>query len=521
MSIYQRTEYDRDNQFDWTSIQYTIENDVVIGTRTLFDAGYEVFGTYENGILIKESYSNTLNSLGFVNRTIEYDTNGEITYRSTAFPDYFGVREYFENGIPTETKLKDGFVGSGVKPWDEMIFSYDENGNIISRETKFDDGRSVTEEFELGVRETLQDFAQKKPWETIDTSYDENGNKSERKIVYDNGIVKQELFEDGKRVQVIMRDNPDVDGDGVKNWSSIDTSYDQNGKMIKRVTDFDNGINRLEIFEDGQRVSTVHQDLDNVKNWHKIETLYDAGKITQKRVDYDNGDINISLYSDGVRTQILQYDGDDSASWQLQVVDILADGEREITRYASFDEIPAELLNYFPDLIPVVEPTEYTLDFEDGVTLYDGDTVLEDTFVVNVERGSPNSPGALSPNEYGGVTTPDTDLEAYNSWAATIGFSMANGEDFDFKSLSLANCSRSDTTSIPENNWANKVTINGYDDGVIVNSIEIDLTFDHINHDLNWEDIDYIEFVASGGGVTNDYVENGGWFSMDDLVFIA
>jgi hypothetical protein len=51
--------------------------------------------------------------------------------------------------------------------------------------------------------------------------------------------------------------------------------------------------------------------------------------------------------------------------------------------------------------------------------------------------------------------------------------------------------------------------------------VEIDLTFDHVTHDLNWEGIDHIEFVASGGTITNDYVENAGWLSMDDLVFIA
>lgn len=53
-----------------------------------------------------------------------------------------------------------------------------------------------------------------------------------------------------------------------------------------------------------------------------------------------------------------------------------------------------------------------------------------------------------------------------------------------------------------------------------VRTIKIDLTFDHVTHVLDWQDLDQIEFVASGGGITNDHVENAGWFSMDDLVFL-
>ena len=65
------------------------------------------------------------------------------------------------------------------------------------------------------------------------------------------------------------------------------------------------------------------------------------------------------------------------------------------------------------------------------------------------------------------------------------------------------------------------VTINGYRDDVLAASAEIDLTFDHVSHALGWEDIDRVDFVPNGGGITDEYVENAGWFSMDDVVFIA
>ena len=63
--------------------------------------------------------------------------------------------------------------------------------------------------------------------------------------------------------------------------------------------------------------------------------------------------------------------------------------------------------------------------------------------------------------------------------------------------------------------------INGYSDDALLLSVEIDLTFDHVTHNLNWQGLDRIKFVASGGGITNEHVENAGWFSTDDLSFLA
>ena len=165
-------------------------------------------------------------------------------------------------------------------------------------------------------------------------------------------------------------------------------------------------------------------------------------------------------------------------------------------------------------------PVEYVLDFNDNLRLYNADTMLDGNFVVSIGQGQHNIQGILMPSEYGGAT-PDGDLEAFNSWGATVGFSQVDGETFEFASISLANGARSINSHMPAENWANTVTVNGYSDDLIVQSIEINLTLDHVTYDLNWQGIDHIEFVASGGGITNDHVENAGWFSMDDLVFLV
>ncbi len=520
MSRFQTTEFDTENQFDWTSIQYTIEDDVIVATRTLFDAGYTVFGTYEDGVLTEELYVGTMDALGFDNRQIEYDAAGQITYRGTVFPDDYRVSEVFENGVRTETLIQDGFFGDGAETWREIAFTHDADGNIASRRTEFDDGRVELDMFEPGVRETVQDFEQTNPWESIDTTFDASGDVAERVTTLDTGIVRQEIFEDGARVRVVQTDNPGSDGPGAKKWTSIDTSYDADGNLHERVTINDNGVTRTETFEDGQRVSLLQEDLGDGKRWETITTEYDAGQMAERRVEFDNGDVSLSLYADGSRTQLVQLDGNDSANWLLRVTDFDAEGGRVVTTYAAAEDIPEDLLTYFPDLVPPVEKTEFVLDFDDDIIINDGDTVMDGEFVADIGIGQYDIQGVVRPIEYGG-DTPDGDLEAFNSWGATVGFSRADGDEFDFASLSLANASRSDTTFIPEENWANTVTINGYYDGVLVNTIEIDLTFDHVTHDLGWEEIDRVELVASGGGITNDHLENAGWFSMDDLVFLV
>ncbi|MDA7966729.1 hypothetical protein, partial [Ruegeria sp.] len=154
--LYQTTEFDTENQFDWTSIQYTIENDVVIATRTTFDAGYEVFGTYEDGVLRQEFYVGTLEALGFDNQRIVYDADGVMTERGTVYPDSLRVTESFQNGIPTETVIKDGFFGDGEKPWDQIVLRYDAEGNIIGRTITYDDGPQTVEAFAPGHFKTVQ-----------------------------------------------------------------------------------------------------------------------------------------------------------------------------------------------------------------------------------------------------------------------------------------------------------------------------------------------------------------------------
>ncbi|SDX35632.1 hypothetical protein SAMN05444358_10513 [Ruegeria halocynthiae] len=515
MTRYQTTEFDTENQFDWASIQYTIEDDVIVATRTMFDAGYEVFGTYEDGILRREFNAGTEEALGFDNRVIEYDTDGKMTERGTVYPDNLRITETFQSGVPSETLIQDGFFGDGVKPWNQIVLNYDAAGNIIGRTITYDDAPQTVEAFAPGHFKTIQDFLQTKSWDTIDTFFDINGNRTGRTTAYDNGIVKQETWTGGQRSSITQTDDNDA-----KSWESISTTFDDNGKTSEKTTTYDNGIVKHESWSDGKRVSISQTDEQNAKSWDSITTTYLDGEISERRVEKDNGDVNVTLYSDGNRSQTMQLDGDDSTSWVLKVVSYPDAGGKEIALFEAVEDTPETFFQYFPELTPPVALEEFVLDFDDGTRIKDSDQVLDGTFIASVSKGQRDIDGALAPNEYGG-STPDTDLEAFNAWGATVGFTKSDGDEFNFDSVSLANASKADTTHIPESNWANQVTINAYNDDVLIHSAEVDLTFDHVTHEFDWRDIDHLEFVASGGEITNDHVENAGWFSMDDLSLFA
>lgn len=587
MTVTQRTIYDTDDEFSWTSIQTTYDTDVVGGirsTRSLFDDTHEEFGTYEDGVLVQTYVVDTGDAFAYSNKVITYDEAGKVAEIGAVFDDYTRLTSTFSDGNLVNTFNRDGFYDSpylslgGIHDWQSVSTNYDADGNITDITTVYDDqtytydvfdaagttnwtkthtsydavgtieqkeilfdaGVHEIQIFKDGVRSEISQYDNIDPstgegpadggarkWTEIHTAFDTAGIIVNREEIFDTGVRKVQIFKDAVRSEISQYDNFDLstgeapaDG-GAKNWTEIHTTYDAAGATELYVAVLDNGVHKIVTFENGVRSEMVEHDLKDNKTWDTRETLYEAGNITQRNVTSDKGDVTVTLFLDGARTQTLEYDGNDSANWMLQVYDYAEDGSREVTNYTSVEEIPEGILVYFPQIEIPEAPTEYVLNFDNGVSVTDGDQVLDGNFVIDIGQGKYDIQGIVTPSEYGGESA-DTDLEAFNSWGATFGFSLVDDAgEFDFGSLSLANTSRADPTNIPEGSWANAVTINGYNDGETVQSIEIDLTFEHVTHDLNWEGLDHIEFVASGGDITNDHVENAGWFSMDDLVFIA
>lgn len=513
-----------DNLEPWSRFTTAFEPDGdVASLQYAYDDGSSLFETFTDGVqsLKLEKFPDVVgfDSLRVVQTN--FDANGTVDRKVIGFHDERPtVFEYYTDGALHTIVMDDkGNGGAGVKPWQIFQRNFDtETAELTGRYFRFDNGTTKSETYENGtltsVKQTDRDDAVN--WDTIQSSYDAVGQLAMRTTVYDNGEARVDTFIEGVRATTDRQD-----ADDAFSWDNIQVFFDENSKLNTRETTYDNGVIKTENFDGGVRISTTQTDINDAKNWDTITTTFEDGKPSEKRVELDNEDITLTFYTDGKRTQTVQYDGNDSVSWIIRVIDYPPEGGRDVTKYSGLEDIPADVLALFPEIAPPITTTEYVLDFNDQGSLADGYLVMDDTFELSIGQGKYNIHGQLISNEYGGATQQDDDLEAFNSWGATIGFEKVDADEFEFASVSLANSSRSDTTNSQESNWANTVTINGFNDGVLVQTVDVDLTFDHVTHDLNWAGVDQIAFVASGGGITNDFVENAGWFSMDDLVFIA
>ena len=201
-----------------------------------------------------------------------FDESGFVTTRETLNDN--GVRrlEEFENGIRSTVTQYDNFdpvtgaapEDGGAKAWAERYTRFDENGDIESRSTSYDNGTSKREVFVDGIlSESHQaDFlaggiSDTRPWSFLSTYYDASGKINFHRVIRDDGTRETKRFEDGLLSSISETDGIDpltggvVDGDGVKNWSNRFTLFDDNGDIESRFTRFDNGMQKLEEFEAG------------------------------------------------------------------------------------------------------------------------------------------------------------------------------------------------------------------------------------------------------------------------------
>lgn len=112
MTVTQRTIYDTDNEFSWTSIQTTYDTGVVGGvrsTRSLFDDTHEEFGTYEDRVLVQTYVVDTGSAFTYSNKKITYDETGNIAEIGTVFDDYTRLTSTFVDGNLVNALSRDGF----------------------------------------------------------------------------------------------------------------------------------------------------------------------------------------------------------------------------------------------------------------------------------------------------------------------------------------------------------------------------------------------------------------------------
>lgn len=191
--------------------------------------------------------------------------------------------------------------------WDRIVTTTSTDNVIQSRLTEYDNGVTRDEVFEHGQLRSsfLRDIdgsggeRSVKSWDNIETLYSDTGQISRQIGRNDDSTIKVKEYEDGVLRFVSRMDDgvwPHYGQSDVKDWSRIDTYFDEAGIMTLHVRVEDDGMITYHEFENGMLRRAVREDLDNSRfstdthEWDRIELYYDEnGKIDLRVQENDNG----------------------------------------------------------------------------------------------------------------------------------------------------------------------------------------------------------------------------------------
>jgi len=409
------TKYDTNNQFSWTEKTQTF--DYVTGELTqdyvLFDNGLTSTDIYANGVRtigILEDVAVDGGLFNWANKWTQYDETGAVIGVGIEYDNNVIQEDTYEYGVLLNSVRVDRLGDAEI--WTRFDLMYGLDGQLVTKIIQFDDGIVRVQNFAEGSRTSTFDYDNPndagtgiKSWDRVETYYDQAGAVSKQATFYDNGLLRVTSYQDGQRASVVQRDNPDEAGSGVKAWDRIETYFDATGQKSERATFYDNGIikvqqytegqltqllqygeadaaswdriettfsrsagsvtkttltvgddgvERVDVREDGKRASLVEIDASadgTARKWETNARQYDeAGQLAQQRITYDNTDQFVFLYADRAKTQKVEFDGDDSNAWVYRVTDYTADGP-VVTTYDPGDAAtPPEIIALFDDL---------------------------------------------------------------------------------------------------------------------------------------------------------------------------
>lgn len=253
-----------------------------------------------------------------------FDLNGNIERSFTETADGVQTEELFVGGVRSSTVEIDspGVLGpNGSRVWDRIETTYDTAGNVSFRNTVFDTGVERQESYVNGQRVSMLQLDNPgsgddgvNSWVQIETLYNAQNVTERRVIEFDDGVIRDDFYENGQRVRSLQLDNPDSNDDGARNWSRQENFYDSEGTLERRLMNFDNGIEREDFYTNGQRASAVLLDNPDsgdggTQNWSRQENTYDInGDLALRVTDYDNGRIREETYEAGQRASVYWQD---------------------------------------------------------------------------------------------------------------------------------------------------------------------------------------------------------------------
>lgn len=353
------SKFDLDNLYNWEEIHTTYDDNGVIQDKTkLLDSGVSIEEAFTNGIrhsMFQEDHSSDGSAVSWQSIDSNYDASGQLETRTTLYDTNVTRVEGFNNGIKSYVAQQDNSADGSAKNWQHIESLFDANGQVSSVLTLYDTNVYKAESFENGVKrysfqEDRSVDGAAAQWQTIETGYDESGNLGARITVYDADVIKVEHFEIGIRT-VTSEVDQSADGSARK-WQTKDTSYDDAGQMQWRATLTDADVETTEYFENGTRTYTHQHDrsADGLAvHWENKLSEYDEnGKLVVQMIDYDNGIAKRVEFNNGVKDNIFEQDNSadgSAANWQYRARDYDGEGAIEF-RQTLFDTDVFELVSY-------------------------------------------------------------------------------------------------------------------------------------------------------------------------------
>jgi len=244
----------------------------------------------------------------------------------------------------------------GKKPAEQVDWEYKDDtyfrGKMIEEKIGYADGVTVINSYDKGklyasVKTDSVDNPGLNEWSSIETFY-ENGEVFARVTNFDDGRYQYETFVSGVIAASTMRDDPYNEGSGAYDWTSIETSYDENGNIAHQQTLFDDARLQLDTYVDGQLIETKIEDkfLFNGGNYDWDQQLFvfeNDGSLAQSETTFDDGDAFQQIYADGQLAIRSEYDGDNSESWLGQTTTYNGDGSiASVEIYETASDLPED-----------------------------------------------------------------------------------------------------------------------------------------------------------------------------------
>jgi len=321
--------------FAYTEILAAYDNGELYQISHLYDDGVSSVSDYQNDVIQTTQIFDNDNAHSYDFKYTIYQDG----VRQTAVTEMDDGRNYTRDYQEGEIQLITGQDYQDAVSWDEQYTIY-QDGDLVQRVTLYDDGRELNISYTPNMdsngstieQRVMIDHNDAHSW-TEQGKYYQDGVVAFDQIIFDDGVTRETTYDDGIRSSRVTTDVNDTrsyetieqyfDNSGTLRYqnTSLDdgreiereyseegafefqvitdfndavsyetqTSFYDDGTIVARDTQYDNGVFRTEFFDEtGSRVADERMDNADAFNWHSISRTYENGQVTSTDIIYDD-----------------------------------------------------------------------------------------------------------------------------------------------------------------------------------------------------------------------------------------